>query len=257
LRGAAVAALAVAVAVPVTASPAQAWDGYREVWKVGEVSFNLFLDARNGELTEEQIVSAMQEFIGAVEDGQNAILRAFEALGSSPWVGAAQHALLEVDTLPNLTLQSREDYALEVALHARMARSVFNNLSGPSVYADSLGVAVYTLYAVGLEARLSAGFGTTTYMPDYKAAMKTIVDKLQPVCDSGREGELDFHPMYYHVVYSCTIPTGGSAQFQDFQVNGVWQDGPWTPQALVEAAGANTSWALAKAMLQSMERQGL
>ncbi|MGI5148695.1 hypothetical protein ACQEVC_20330 [Plantactinospora sp. CA-294935] len=254
LRGIAAAALAVVVALPGTATPAQATVGVDAIKKVGRIAFSLFLDARAGDLTEQQLFQALQEFVGVVGEAEDAILSHLDAVAAAPWVGAAEHAILEVPSLPLLTEDALQDYALEVALHARQAKSVFDAVESP-VEADHLGFAIYSLYSVGLEARIAAGLGTATYLPNYRAAMQAIVDRLKPRCVP-REGDMDWHPSIYHVVYECATPHGPRT-FQDYQVNGDWQEGPWTAATLEAAAGAGTSWELAKDALQRMNDGGV
>ncbi|MFY1686743.1 hypothetical protein [Plantactinospora sp. WMMB782] len=254
LRGIAVAALAVVVALPGTATPAQAVVGVDKIKKVGEIAFSLFLDSRSGELTEQQLFEALQEFVGAVNEAEDAILSHLDAVAAAPWVGAAEHAILEVPSLPLLNEDALQDYALEVALHARQAKSVFDAVQSP-VEADHLGFAIYSLYSVGLEARIAAGLGTATYLPNYRAAMQAIVDRLKPRCVP-REGDMDWHPSIYHVVHECSTPHG-TRTYVDYQVNGDWQQGPWSDAALEAAAGAGTSWEVARDALQRMNDEGV
>jgi hypothetical protein len=256
LRGTVATALVTAMMLPGAATPAHATDGVRAIGQVGNTAFRLFLDARGGGLTEAQIAQAMQEFIAAVTDAQSAIITHMDALAAAPWVGAAHDAILELNSFPRLTEEGKEDYALAAVLHARQARSVFNALSGRSAAAEHLGIAIYSLYAVGLPTRVVVGLPTDTYLPDYRAAMATIVDKLQPVC-TGQPGELDPLPSVHHVVYTCSTPTGGVAFFQDYQVDGVWVEGPWTTEALIDESGAGTSWELAREMLRTFDGGGM
>ncbi|MBE1491859.1 hypothetical protein [Plantactinospora soyae] len=252
LRGIAMTALAVVVLLPGAATPVQATTG-QAIKKVGEVAFRLFLDARQGDLTEQQLIQALQEFVAVVGEAEDAILTHLDAVASAPWVGAAEHAILEVPSLPLLTEDALLDYALEVALHARQAKSVFDAVDSDSE-ADHLGFAVYSLYSVGLEARVAAGLGTSTYMPNFRTAMQAIVDRLKPRCTS-REGDMDYHPSIYHVVHTCTTPHGPRT-FQDYQVSGEWREGPWTGATLEAAAGAGTSWEVARDALQRIDNGG-
>jgi len=252
LRGVAVAALAVVLALTGSAAPVQGV-GIDQIKKVGEKAFTLYLQARGGELTEEQLFAALQEFVGVVSEAEDAIISHLDAVAAAPWVGAAEHAILEVDSLPNLTQDTLEEYALDVALHARQAKSVFDAVSSDAE-ADHLGFAIYSLYAVGLEARIAAGIGTTNYMPNYRAAMQAIVDRLEPTCVPS-EGDMDWHPAIYHKVYTCSTPVG-TRVFQDYQVNGEWREGPWTEETVKDAAGAGTSWAFARGWLQRMDNEG-
>ncbi|TCB97189.1 hypothetical protein E0H26_13010 [Micromonospora zingiberis] len=253
IRGVAVAALAVVVTLPGAATPARA-AGVDAIKKVGEVAFGLLLQSRQGELTEQQIIQALQQFVGVVRDAESEIISHLDAVAAAPWVGAAQHAILEVPSLPLLAEDPLQDYALQVALHARQAKSVFDAVEfGPE--ADHLGFAVASLYAVGLQARIAAGLGTTTYLPNYRTAMEAIVNRLEPQCSS-REGDMDYHPSIYHVVHTCRTPYGDRT-FQDYQVNGHWQEGPWTEATLKAAAGAATSWVVAKDVLQRMNNGGI
>ncbi|GAA3760158.1 hypothetical protein GCM10022225_52110 [Plantactinospora mayteni] len=245
--------LAVVVALPGTATPVRA-TGADSIKKVGEIAFNLFLEARSGNLTEQQIIQALQQFVAVVGEAQNEILTHLDAVAAAPWVGAAQHAILEIPSLPHLGEDPLQDYALEVALHARQAKSVFNAVQSDSE-ADHLGFAIYSLYAVGLEARVAAGIGTSTYLPDYRAAMQAIVNRLEPRCVPS-EGDMDWHPSIYHVVYTCSTPRGPRT-FQDYQVDGDWREGPWTEATLKTAAGAGTSWVLARDTLQRMNDGGM
>ncbi|MEQ4303784.1 hypothetical protein ABNF97_20790 [Plantactinospora sp. B6F1] len=222
--------------------------------KLGDIAFHLFLEARGGNLTEQQIIQALQQFVTAVSEAENAIMTHLDAVAAAPWVGAARHAILEVPTLPELGEDPLQDYALEVALHARQARSVFAAVSSDAE-ADHLGFAISSLYAVGLQARVAAGLPTTTYLPDYRAAMQAIVNRLEPSCVPS-EGDMDWHPSIYHVVYTCSTPHGRRT-FQDYQVDGWWREGPWTEPALKNAAGAGTSWVVARDTLQRMTEEGI
>ncbi|MFY1672871.1 hypothetical protein ACN27G_23400 [Plantactinospora sp. WMMB334] len=253
-RGITAGLLAVVVLLPAAITPARATVGVDSIKRIGVKAFSLFLQARDGDLTEQQIFEALQEFVTVVGEAEDAIMAHLDALASAPWVGAAEHAILEVPTLPVLTEDTLQDYALEVALHARQARRVFDAVDS-EVEADHLGFAIYSLYSVGLEARVAAGIGTSTYMPNYREAMQAIVDRLKPRCTS-REGELDYHPSIYHVVHECSTPHG-LRTFQDYQVDGEWREGPWTRPALEAAAGAGTSWELAKDQLQRMTDGGV
>ncbi|WP_422773532.1 hypothetical protein ACN28C_11825 [Plantactinospora sp. WMMC1484] len=253
-RGITAAVLAVMVAVPAAVTPAQATVGVDAIKKIGVKAFSLFLQARDGDLTEQQLFEALQEFVAVVGEAEDAIMAHLDALASAPWVGAAEHAILEVPTLPVLTEDTLQDYALEVALHARQARRVFDAVDS-EVEADHLGFAIYSLYSVGLEARVAAGIGTSTYMPNYREAMQAIVDRLRPRCVPS-EGDMDWHPSIYHVVWTCSTPHGNRV-YQDRQEFGEWKEGPWTQPALEAAAGAGTSWELATDQLQRMTDGGV
>lgn len=252
LRGFAAAALTVVVALPGAATPAEATSP-DTIKRVGDLAFSLFLSSRSGDLTEQQLVQALQEFVGAVGAAESAILSHLDAVAAAEWVGAAEHAILEVPSLPNLTEDTLQEFALQVALHARQAKAVFEAVESDAE-ADHLGFAIYTLFAVGLEARVAAGIGMTTYLPSYRAAMEAIINRLEPRCTS-REGDMDYHPSIYHVVHTCTTPNGPRT-FQDYQVNGEWQQGPWTAETLKAAAGATTSWALARDTLRRLDEGG-
>ncbi|MCA2211757.1 hypothetical protein [Jidongwangia harbinensis] len=253
-RGAAVAALAVAVALP-AAAPARA-AGFDQVKQMGDEALSLFVSAGRGELTDEQLYAAVRRFVDVVGAAEDAVLRHLDEVGAAPWVGAAEHAILEVPSLPDLTEDTLEEFALDVTLYARQAKATFDAVSSDAV-ADHLGFAVYALYAVALEARVWGNLNTsTTFMPSYRTAMEAIVRRLEPRCTGPREGELDYHPSIYHMVYECTTPNG-TVTLQDYQVDGVWREGPYTPETLRTTAGARTSWAIARDVLRRMENEGI
>lgn len=253
-RGAAVAVLAVVAALP-GAVPAQAV-GFDQVKRMGQEAFSLYMAHRRGELTDEQLYAAVRQFVDIVGEAEDAIISHMDAVASAQWVGAAQHAILEVPSLPDLTEDNAEEFALEISLYARQAKATFDELSSEAV-ADRLGFAIASLYAVALEARVWGNLNTsTTFMPSYKAAMKAIADRLEPRCTGPREGDMDYHPSIYHQVYECVTPNG-IVTLQDYQVDGVWREGPYTPETLKATAGASSSWAIAMDVLRRMENEGI
>jgi hypothetical protein len=74
---------------------------------------------------------------------------------------------------------------------------------------------------------------------------------LAPSCTSA-PGELDPHPSIHQVVHTCTAPDGRRLVFQDYQVDGVWREGPYTAESLRTEAGRNTSWSIAREVLTTM-----
>lgn len=253
-RGAAVAALAVVAALP-GATPAQAV-GFDQVKRMGDEALNLYMAHRRGELTDEQLYAAVRQFVDVVGEAEDAIIAHMDAVAAAQWVGAAQHAIQEVPSLPDLTEDNSEEFALEISLYARQAKATFDEVSSAAV-ADRLGFAIAALYAVALEARVWGNLNTTTtFMPNYRAAMEAIVQRLEPRCTGPREGDMDYHPSIYHMVYECTTPNG-IVTLQDYQVDGVWREGPYTPETLKTTAGARTSWAIARDVLRRMDNEGI
>jgi hypothetical protein len=249
VRGLVAAALAVAVAVWGTATPAHATDGVVPVQRVGSTVIqllNLFGD--DGELSPEEIAQLVTDAISAVDDAESVVLAHMDALAAAPWLGTARAHVVEFNDVAVFEEETLEDWAMAVTHDAEVAASVFNAMTDPKSR-DDLGFAIHTLYPMALTARVKAGFGTTTLMGHYREALRSIVEKIKPTCTSA-PGELDPHPSIYQVVHTCTAPDGRRVVFQDYQYFGEWREGPYTSESLLNAAGAGTSWAVARAVLQ-------
>jgi hypothetical protein len=248
LRGLAAAALALAVVLPGTAQPAQATDGTDAVKRVGQITLNVLPQLSSGGLSPAQIAQLVRQVIDAVNQAEPAVIAHMDSLAAAPWLGQARHHILEFDDIEVFEEEVLWDWAQDVTGDAETAASVFNAVSNPKT-ADDLGYAIHTLYPIALTARAKAGFGTATLKVHYREALTSIVDKLKPRCTS-RPGELDPHPSYYEVIHDCLTPNGSRVILRDYQANGVWIEGPYDAEALLTEAGKDTSWAVARAMLQ-------
>lgn len=249
VRGLVAAALAVAVAVGGTAAPAHATDGTAPVQRVGTMAIQLLnMFGADGELTPEEIAQLVTDVIGAVDDAESVVLAHMDALAAAPWLGAARAHIVEFNDIEVFEEDTLQDWAMAVTHDADVAAGVFNAMTDRKARND-LGFAIHTLYPIALTARVKAGFGTTSLTQHYREALQAIVEQLKPTCTSA-PGELDPHPSIYQVVHTCTAPDGRRLVFQDYQYFGEWREGPYTAESLLTAAGADTSWAVARAVLQ-------
>ncbi|MBQ1047037.1 hypothetical protein KBX50_00895 [Micromonospora sp. C51] len=249
------AALAVALAVSGTATPAHAADGTVPVQKVGTTVIQLLNLFSDGGLSPEEIAQLVTDTILAVDDAESVVLTHMDALAAAPWLGAARAHVVEFNDIEIFEEETLWDWAMAVTHDADVAASVFNAMTDRKSRND-LGYAIHTLYPMALTARVKAGFGTTTLMRHYREALESIVENLKPVCAPPAQGDLDPHPSIYHVVHVCTAPDGRRLEFRDYEYFGDWVEGPYSPESLLEAAGAGTSWAVARAVLQTMDNQG-
>ncbi|BCB76833.1 hypothetical protein GCM10022251_49090 [Phytohabitans flavus] len=246
------AALAVVVAVLGTATPAHATDGTVPVQRVGTTVIQLLkLFSDDGALTPEEIAQLVTEAIGAVDGAESVVLAHMDALASAPWLGAARAHIVEFNDIQIFERTTLRNWTMAVTQDAEVAASVFNAMTDRKSRND-LGFAISTLYPIALAARTKAGFGTTTLMSHYRDALQSIVEQIKPTCTPS-PGDLDPHPSIYQVVHTCTAPDGRQLVFQDYQYFGHWREGPYTEESLLEAAGAGTSWAVARAVLRSMD----
>jgi hypothetical protein len=232
------------------AAPARATDGTAPIKKVGKTVLQLLTLFSDGGLSPEEIAELVTQVVGAVDEAESAVISHMDAVGSAPWLGAAKHHIVEFNDIEVFEEEVLWEWAMDVTGDAETAASVFNALSDRKT-ADDLGYAIHTLYPIALTARTKAGFTTTVLMDHYRQALTSIVNKLAPTCTSA-PGELDPHPSIYQVVYDCTTPDGRRVILQDYQVNGVWQEGPYTPESLRTEVGKDTSWAVAREVLQTM-----
>ncbi|MEV0609569.1 hypothetical protein AB0I61_24690 [Polymorphospora rubra] len=251
IRGLAAAALAVTMAVSGAATPAHAADGTVPVQRVGVTVLQLMNMFSDGGFTPEEIAQLVTDAIGAVDDAESVVLTHMDALAAAPWLGAARAHIVEFHDIEIFEEETLWDWAMAVSHDAEVAAAVFNAMTDRKARND-LGYAIHTLYPIALTARVKAGFGTTTLMRHYRDALQSIVEEIKPTCTSA-PGELDPHPSIYQVVHTCTAPDGRQVVFQDYQYFGEWRDGPYTPESLLNAAGAGTSWAVARTVLQLMD----
>ncbi|WP_213450639.1 hypothetical protein [Rhizomonospora bruguierae] len=250
LRGLAACALALSVALLGAPAPARADDGTVSVQKVGDTVLRLLRLYSDGGLSPDEIAELVSQVIGAVRGAQSEVITHMDAIAAAPWLGAARHHILEFQDIEVFENPALWNWTQAVSGDADTAFSVFEAVSDRKT-ANNLGYAIHTLYPIALTARTKAGFGTTQMKENYRQALTAIVNKLMPVCTSS-PGELDSHPLIYQVVHDCRTPDGRRVILQDYKVGGDWVEGPYTAESLLDEAGKNTSWAVAKAVLQTM-----
>jgi hypothetical protein len=170
--------LAVGVALPATAQPAQADVG--SVIAIIKQVYSLYQQFAGGSsgLTLDQ---AVQQITTAITNSQTAIISQIDLVATANVRACATSAVINFADISALSPDNLQAFALDTTSCVTQAQSLLDAVTDKSAI-DQLGFAMNTVGPLALMARLKAGFTT----PGLKAVLvtgnNTVISKLLPTC---------------------------------------------------------------------------
>lgn len=255
LRGIAASALALAVTLPGAAPPAQAEGDGGISDEIIDAALTAIRIYRAGGSTPDDVVLLVRQVLAAISGVENEVVGHIDGNEASTVLAYAREVSREM-----------RDYA-QIRDNEILLYEFGRDLNGYSAYAyekyrfvsshtakDQIGLAAQAIFSVTLVVREDAGAtnGLAQIEADYVDLNRRIVAELKPVC-TARPGELDDHPMIDDVEYECVAANGEKAYGHDYRVGDRWISGPVDVEALRLESAINSSWAVAKEVLEGLD----
>lgn len=250
LRGLAAAVLALAILLPGTGTPAHAAGSSDTIVKVVFSVYRLL----DGGLSSSDVEQLILEAIGAVDDAEAEVIAHIDALQAAEIKAAARSASIQFADYEVF----RENifvlwpYMSDVSGSAALAYESVRTVTDPRA-ADQIGHAANVLYPIAMLAAEDAGMAGTRagLMEDFEETNEYILDELEPTCTSRESTSPPDHISEVRV--TCTAANGdtaGATQIRNL-ATGEWLLGPVDVGDLKEAAAADSSWMVAKQVLEA------
>ncbi|HEX6685967.1 MAG TPA: hypothetical protein VF062_24535 [Candidatus Limnocylindrales bacterium] len=217
------------------------------------VVFTAFRIFRNRSMSAEDVEKLVREILGAVSAVQNETIGQIDGLEAATVIGNAQAT--SYDMLDYPVIRDDEEMRWETAQrlggYATNAYAKYGAVITKKAK-DQIGLAANTIYPATLVVRQDAGLTASlpSYEADYRDLNRRIVADLVPTCTSQVANDT---PLFItEVRYECVAANGDRAL--DYQIRndqtGQWIVGPVDLEALKDRAAINSSWLVAKRVLQ-------
>jgi hypothetical protein len=182
-RGLTAALLAVAVVLPGSARPAQAYtvDELKKIIDLANGAVTLVKSVLGGLLAGDQLHSAVQQIVAAVEAAKTEIISHIDAIATAEVQACARHHVIEFADIDRFTPDVLQGWAQDATGCATLADSTLRVVVDKAA-ADNLGFALNVIGPIALAARAEAGFRTFGLMTTLRGGNETIVVKLAPAC---------------------------------------------------------------------------
>lgn len=251
LRGLVATLLALAVALPGTTTPAHAVSDSSE--SIVKVVFSVYRLLTGG-LQSSDVEQLILEAIGAVDQAEEEVITHLDALQAAEVKAAARSASIQFADYDEFrhNIIVLWSYMSDVSGSAALAYESVRTVTDPRA-ADQIGHAVNVLYPIGMLAAEDAGMPGTRagLMEDYQETNEYILEELEPDCTSREVQGTPAHIVEIHI--TCTAANGDEAvgiQVRN-HATGQWLEGPVDVGALKEVAAADSSWLVAKRVLEA------
>jgi len=232
--------MAIGVAVPLGAQPAQAVDPGTVIAVVQKI-YSLYQQfAKSKGLTLEQ---AVQQIETAITNAQKAITDQIDLVAVADVKACAESVVIDFADMDQMTTDSLQAFASNATACATKAQSLIPAVTGTPAAVDQAGFALNAVGPLALAARAKAGYSTAALTSVLVAGDNSLVSALLPTCrkvdESGGEKGV---PRVY--VWDCVAYDGTESEI-----------GINVPSALTRSqdlATRNTSRAIAQAVLPDL-----
>jgi hypothetical protein len=217
------------------------------------VAFTAFRIFRNRSMSAEDVEKLVREVLGAVNAVQNETIGQIDGLEAATVIANAQDASYDMQDYAVIRddEEMRWDIAQRLGGYATNAHAKYGAVITRKAK-DQIGLAANTIYPITLVVRQDAGLTASLpgFEADYLDLNRRIVADLEPTCTSRVAPDT---PLFItEIRYECTAANGERAS--DYQVRneqtGQWIVGPVDLDALKKEAAINSSWVVAKELLQ-------
>ena len=248
LRGAAATVLAVAVALPGTARPAQAdWiDDATKVINFANSAFSLIKNLVGGGMSIE---AATQQILASITEARGAILTQLDRLAAAEARACATAAVIEFADIEHFTTDVLQGFAQEATRCVTTVDSLLGVVTDKGA-TDVLGFALNTVGPVAQVARARAGFGTAALNPVLAHGNTTLIPKIITDSDCWPEVEVDDNPRHVYPTYlRCRAYNGEVGE--EFRIMAIVPK--YNYATAMDRATVHTSRAIAKAVLPLLQ----
>lgn len=252
LHGVAMAVLAITVALPGTAQPAQAFDPatIKKYIDLARSAYNQIKSLLGGG-SESEIQAAVRQIVAAIEESKNEILSHVDALASAQARACARHHVIEFADIEQFSPDVLQSWAQDVTGCVTLIESLIDVVDDKA-QVDLLGLALNTTGPIALAARTRAGFSTSGVFSVLRDGNETLIEKLAPDCH--RTTVREPGSPIIEIQYSCVAYNGD----QGFGLQICRRTGtggctaPIDEAAVQDQATRGTSRAVARAVLPTL-----
>ncbi|MCW6005733.1 hypothetical protein K1W54_14265 [Micromonospora sp. CPCC 205371] len=252
------ATLAVAVALPVAAQPAQADEG--DNGAIYELILDLvssLLSKSESGLSKTEIAQLVLELVTAINSHEADIISHIDRIEAADLRGEATGILLVSENLNSMTGTALQNHAASATVTAKKAQSQIKAVESKAA-ADDLGYSMHTLYNIAIVANAKANWNWKSVRDHYYIANDELIRKLAPTCANEQVVQ---GPGQIYEVYHCQAYDGRTAQDAQWYTNGKWhvlRNGEWVEGQVNQVevqnqATAHTSRAIAIAVLRERD----
>ncbi|HKT04476.1 MAG TPA: hypothetical protein VJT31_33590 [Rugosimonospora sp.] len=235
------AVLAVGVAVPLGAQPAQAVDPGTVV-AVIEAAYSLYQKfAKSGGLTLDQAVAQIKT---AIQNAQTNIINQIDLVAVASVRACAESAVINYADIDRLSPDALQTFAMDATACVTQAQSLIPAVTATPVAVDQAGFAMNTVGPLALVARAKAGLGTSALASVLAGGNTSLLSALLPTChkEDLSGGERGVPHVY---AWDCFAYNGDEGEV-------LIRGNPNAQAAAQNAASRNTSRAVALSVLPQL-----